>query len=434
MGCNPTHIANNLYINNVSVKEIKSIDIENLTAINSYSLYNFTGLEEVSIPATIESIGEGAFYNCLSLKAVNIPSSVKTVAKSAFMNCEALVDVNIASGVESLENFAFMGASALKNVELPETISTIGNRVFSGCESLENVTLPTGLTTIPEYAFENCYALKNINIHENISSIKTYAFKNCTSITEFEFKSTMQIIGKGVLYGCTNLSSLTFDQLGSNDSSNEEKLLNYYFSGASNLKSLTIKKGALYDDALSGWSCLTHIVLENVTELGDGVFNGCSNLESLIINSDVNDLTDYTYLFNNAGVDSSGIVITFGKNVTKVPVNFLNHGGESYNSRRGKFARIVFEEGSVCASIGENAFANSTLGSIALPAGVTTIGKNAFYNCTNLQSISVDELNETFASVNGSLFNKDKTQLIQYACGSLNEVYEVTSNISVINA
>ncbi len=434
MGCNPTHIANNLYINNISVKEIKSIDIENLTAINSYSLYNFTGLEEVSIPATIESIGEGAFYNCLSLKAVNIPSSVKTVAKSAFMNCEALVDVNIASGVESLENFAFMGASALKNVELPETISTIGNRVFSGCESLENITLPTGLTTIPEYAFENCYALKNINIHENISSIKAYAFKNCTSITEFEFKSTMQIIGKGVLYGCTNLSSLTFDQLGSNDSSNEEKLLNYYFSGASNLKSLTIKKGTLYDDALSGWSCLTHIVLENVTELGDGAFNGCSNLESLIINSDVNDLTNYTYLFNNAGVDSSGIVITFGKNVTKVPVNFLNHGGESYNSRRGKFDRIVFEEGSVCASIGENAFANSMLGSIALPAGVTTIGENAFYNCTNLQSISVDELNETFASVNGSLFNKDKTQLIQYACGSSNEVYEVTSNISVINA
>lgn len=69
-------------------------------------------------------------------------------------------------------------------------------------------------------------------------------------------------------------------------------------------------------------------------------------------------------------------------------------------------------------SIGERAFYSSTaITSITIPTGVTSIGERAFTDCTNLESITVEEANTSYASVDGILFNKDKTELIACPCG-----------------
>ena len=48
-----------------------------------------------------------------------------------------------------------------------------------------------------------------------------------------------------------------------------------------------------------------------------------------------------------------------------------------------------------------------------IPAGVTSIGSNAFSNCSLLTSITVDSLNSGYSSLNGLLFDKNQTTLIQ---------------------
>ena len=56
--------------------------------------------------------------------------------------------------------------------------------------------------------------------------------------------------------------------------------------------------------------------------------------------------------------------------------------------------------------------------------------KNPFYGCTSLESIEVDEANPSMCSVDGVLFNKDRTRLYCYPAGARNESYSVPQSVT----
>ena len=65
-------------------------------------------------------------------------------------------------------------------------------------------------------------------------------------------------------------------------------------------------------------------------------------------------------------------------------------------------------------SIGDRVFNGCKgLTSVRIPNSVTSIGDNAFNNCTSLTSVTVEASNPAFSSVDGVLFNKNQTTLIQ---------------------
>ncbi|MDE6339564.1 MAG: leucine-rich repeat protein, partial [Muribaculaceae bacterium] len=84
-------------------------------------------------------------------------------------------------------------------------------------------------------------------------------------------------------------------------------------------------------------------------------------------------------------------------------------------------------------SLGHSAFNTCTsLQSIALPNSIILIDTYAFYNCTSLESISVDENNPNYASVEGVLFDKAITSLIQYPIGRKNDTYTIPNTVTSI--
>ncbi len=87
-------------------------------------------------------------------------------------------------------------------------------------------------------------------------------------------------------------------------------------------------------------------------------------------------------------------------------------------------------------SIGNYAFYYCTsLTSITIPDSVTSIGSYAFCGCTSLTSITVDENNQYYSSdLYGVLFNKDKTQLIQYPAGSKITEYIIPDSVTSIGS
>ena len=72
------------------------------------------------------------------------------------------------------------------------------------------------------------------------------------------------------------------------------------------------------------------------------------------------------------------------------------------------------------------------LTNLTIPNSVTSIGGQAFWRCTNLTSISVDGLNPTYSSVNGVLFNKTQTTLVQYPAGIAATSYTIPNTVTSI--
>ena len=71
--------------------------------------------------------------------------------------------------------------------------------------------------------------------------------------------------------------------------------------------------------------------------------------------------------------------------------------------------------------IGESAFAHcASLSAFTVPSQIRTIGVCAFEGCKNLQEIKVDPSNQFFTSVDGVLYDKQKTKLLASPGGKTN--------------
>ena len=86
-------------------------------------------------------------------------------------------------------------------------------------------------------------------------------------------------------------------------------------------------------------------------------------------------------------------------------------------------------------SIGDYAFSYcESLTSVTIPNSVTSICSDAFFDCTSLKSIEVSDNNKNYSSVDGVLFNKDKTELIKYPSSKTDNTYEIPDSVTSIGA
>ncbi len=84
-------------------------------------------------------------------------------------------------------------------------------------------------------------------------------------------------------------------------------------------------------------------------------------------------------------------------------------------------------------TIGDYAFSGCwALTDVTLPESLTTIGDYAFWGCDALTSFTVAEDNPAYIAMDGALFNKDKTTLIQYPHGKTQDTYAVPDGVTTI--
>ena len=74
-----------------------------------------------------------------------------------------------------------------------------------------------------------------------------------------------------------------------------------------------------------------------------------------------------------------------------------------------------------------------SLKEITIPDSVTYIGKKAFYGCNSLKNIFVDKNNKNYSSLDGVLFNKDKTKIICYPSGKTLSHYDIPNSVISID-
>ena len=188
---NPTCYANDLYINNELLTNVK---ITSANTINEYAFYHCRSIEYVELNNSVISIRFSAFGFCGALTSITIPTSVNFVGDYAFYNCnylstvnylgtvdewvgiefddstsnptyyaedlyidgDLLTDVKISSA-ESIKDYVFTNCSSIKSILIGKSVSFIGNQSFKGCDNVEKVfAYPTTIPTVNENSFD-CY-------------------------------------------------------------------------------------------------------------------------------------------------------------------------------------------------------------------------------------------------------------------------------------
>ena len=137
-----------------------------------------------------------------------ITYSVVSIEFSTFSDCHNLTSVSIPNTVNYIGNATFFDCYALTSVNIPDAVTHIGNDLFAGCTSLTSVVIPNSVTFIGDYAFEYCTSLTTMVIPNSVTFIGDFAFENCSNLTSVIIGDTVTSIGWNAFAQCTNLTSI----------------------------------------------------------------------------------------------------------------------------------------------------------------------------------------------------------------------------------
>jgi hypothetical protein len=356
----------------------------------------------------------------------------------------------------------------LNSVSIPDSVTNIGFEAFDACQNLTRVDLGNGLKSIQPNALENCINLSSITIPGSLTAIGEEAFASCENLSSAYFlgncpsiissgnhqpvfffanKATVYYLaratGWGTTFGGRPAVAWTPPSGFTCTTNNNTITITGYLGSDSSLaipdKINGLSVTAIGANAFQSLTFLTNITIStNITFIGDRAFANCTNL------------TDIYFLGNQPGIGTDIFINDTSVNISYLPdstgwyspfsgrpaspaspsddfyygidndtIWIAGYTGSSRNVGiphriNGLPVTVVYISGSSWRYYQSDHYPQNTftLTNLTIPESVNSISNLKYY--TNLVSINVDPRNPAFCSVEGVLFNQDKTTLVQY--------------------
>lgn len=384
------------------------------------TLVKYRGTEErVTIPDTVEVVGESAFENNQKVQFVVISKSVKRLDAYVFWGCNNLEEVVLGKGLTAVDEYSFAGCTGLKQITIPENIQSIDAQAFAGCVNLTDIYIPATVTGIAEDAFLNC---DNVTIHADEGSVaaqfsqKLAEQKNRdplvtaapvqtpTAVSRPDTQATTEpvstatpapaatpvpgnVLGSTIIVGNHALvmvhpgeekvqQGYTEPEAGQETGEEQDitaetengKVPEWMYYRNQSVSAVTIPEGTteIGRFAFSRSSLRTVTIPEGVTVIDYAAFYHCDNLDNVVLPDTVNTVGAKAFTH-------TGWMDDFEENSMD---DFLI-SGDILVAYKGNLPEVVIPNG--VRVIAEEAFRNHTeLKKVHLPASVTDIGNDAF--------------------------------------------------------
>lgn len=191
-------------------QSLDTFDLQNVETIGSGSFCN-TSLTSLSIPNTVNYIGEGAFKDCVNLDGtVDLSNtSLTSLSNSVFSGCSKLDVVMLPSKLTTIGFYCFYGCEELESITNLSSVYSIGNYAFYSCKSLETIDLPR-ISYLGDYAFSNCINLREMDFKDGFSDLRNAVFENCEKLRKVVFPQSISVFDFYAFKGCNRLDSIYF--------------------------------------------------------------------------------------------------------------------------------------------------------------------------------------------------------------------------------
>lgn len=326
--------------------------------------FRYCDFETITLPQTIEKIGEEAFAYCTSMTSFSIPHLVEKIAPSTFLDCRSLQIVRYTNSV---------GGIAFGN----DKITEIGDHAFDSCVSLRDFYSPKKVTYFGESAFKNCQSLINFYFPStiieagditNYITVRSFAFADCKSLVFVYFETNMKEIDNYAFIDCNETLGIKYNGTSipsyKKDGVSQTHWRDTRISTSSTaVVPIQINHPTIHSD--DDYPCFRY-TLESTVVLLDSAQNRATQIE----------------VINQTEIDSEGEYAVIYKFDT--PSEDLG----CYTVNSGKLTIPDTLNGKIVKVIGAQAFANNlAIKSVTFNANLRQIRNKAFFNCLNIAEL-----------------------------------------------
>ena len=330
----------------------------NVTEIGDYVFRDCISLTEVVLPEGLKKIGKQQFWGCTALKAIIIPGTVTEIGRDAFN-----------------DNTNYFGDPAIETIIFEDSTEPLtgyfiaGDTYFSEPIQLgEKVkTVYLGRNTVTSYG-EN---VESLVISDIVTELKGIFSSKALKEVTIEYSSTPLALGR----------------IG------DDKGFFVNFP----IESLNLDRQLEYDGSdgitpFAGMEKLTSVVIgDNVTSLGDGLFNGCAGMQSVVIGSRVESIGKDAFLGCTGlqRVDVKNLSAWCGYNFSEEEQNPLYYAKNLYVD--GNLVTDLTVPSGVRAVSDYTFCGCDKIVSVTIPSNVLSIGEGAFSECTALKNLTFED-------------------------------------------
>lgn len=331
-------------ITGIEGAETSNPDKPNLTAF-----IDKTGITGVVIPNTVTRIGACAFDGCENIASITIGTNVQDIGFKAFYDCKSLSSITWGTSLKIIEERAFYNIQ-LAAVTIPDGVEEIGWKAFFS-KTLADVTLPTSIKKLSYGAF-SCAQTRDINV--NITDLMAF---NYIEVVTGEYDNGLCFDFYRLFQNGTEVTNLSIP--------NTITKMGHIFSGCVSIQSLTIH--------------------EDVLEIANCAFWGCSNITKVVSLSDTPVIISGTIRFDNEILETATLYVPSGRTTTykNAGWNFTNivemsalNDGDTFEATVGETTfkvKVLSTADKTCQIGADKTGANgSMVGSDAIVSG----GKN----------------------------------------------------------